>query len=112
MNEFIEGNMGLYFAVGVASTILVFFTLIIGTIKLLILLFTPSKKGNAIFNLLANICLLISLALVAWLFFKLLTAGTGSASGLMIPLFAPVPAFFCILYIIFSIKAAKQLENS
>lgn len=44
MNELIEENMGLYFSVGVISTILVFFVLIIGVVRLLMFFFIQKKK--------------------------------------------------------------------
>ena len=108
VNEFIQENIKLYFAVGIISTIFVFLVLIVGAVRLSIFLLARKKEPITAYFVFANIFLLASVIFVVYFFIEFFTAGTGGASGLMIPMVMPLPALFCIFYIIFSIKSLKK----
>jgi hypothetical protein len=110
VNEFIQENIRLYFAVGVISTIFVFLVLIIGVIRLLKFLLMKKKEVITTYFVLANLFLLTSLVFVVYFFIEFFTVGTGSVNGLMILMVMPVPAFFCIFYVVFSIKSVKKVK--
>jgi len=102
--------MNLLFLLGLISLPLVFLTLIFGVLRILIYSFSKSKKAPEYFGL-ANVFLIISLGLVLWMHWSIRHAGVGSVSGLMIPLFMPIPGGFCILYIIFSLIPVKSRND-
>jgi hypothetical protein len=108
VNEFIQENIKLYFAVGIISTIFVFLVLIIGVVRLSMFFLVRKKEAINAYFFLANLFLMASLIFVVYFFIPFFTAGTGSVSGLMIPMIMPLPAFFCILYVIFSIKSVRK----
>lgn len=108
VNEFIQENIILCFSVGAISTIFVFLVLIVGVVRLLMFFLVRKKEAITAYFFLANLFLLISLVFVVYFFTVFFTAGAGSVSGLMIPMVMPLPAIFCILYVIFSIKSVRK----